>query len=318
MTVPTLLPHTAEQLLHGRIVAPRSCWRVLKASGDGLRDYLQGQITQDITRLKSEQGIHTCLLSPQGKAVTELYIFQGAGDELILLTPAHVATETVARLRRFSMGFQLRIGIVEGPAVFSLQGASAGEALAGLGLPDPEDNWLACSRHAQEELFALLMHRRPRGFWLIGRKEFIVARFPDQVSEDQCEAMRIIRGMPRFGVEWDVSLHPLNANLIEFDGVSFDKGCYVGQEVTSRMHWRGGIKKKLYRVQLPDAKPDALPSLPSPVHSNQRIGELVSLACDQEGQCFGIALLPIATVNEMTDLHLGDGLAMTVIEPCHA
>ena len=306
--------------MHGHIVAERSCWRVLKASGDGLRDYLQGQITQDITRLKPEQAIHACLLTPQGKAITELYICQGKGDELIILTPAHVAVETVARLRRFSLGYQLRIGVVEDFGVFSLQGAHAGAALAKLGLAEThDDTWLACSRDEQGETFAMLIPREPRGFWLIGRKQTLVAQLPVQIAEEQCEAMRIVHGLPRFGVEWDASLHPLNANLIEFDSVSFDKGCYVGQEVTSRMRWRGGIKKKLYRVQLPETRQNASPSLPCPVlHTNLRIGEIRSLAFDADGQCFGIALLPIESVNEVTPLHLENGESISVIEPCHA
>jgi len=319
MPIPFLSAHTTELLLHGHIIAERTYWSILKASGDGLRDYLQGQITQDITRLKPEQGIHACLLTPQGKAVTELYICQGKGDELVILTPTHVAVETVARLRRFSLGYQLRIGIVEELGVFSLQGASVVAALAGFGLPEPQENWLACSRDTQGELIAMLMPREPRGFWLIGRKQAIVEQTPSQLAEDQCEAMRIIRGLPRFGEEWDASLHPLNANLIEFDGVSFDKGCYVGQEVTSRMHWRKGIKKKLYRVQLSDTHPDtATPSLPCPVYSTQPIGEIRSLAFDADGQCFGIALLPIESVNEETPLRLENGESMRVIEPCHA
>jgi len=318
MPIPSLSAHTAELLLHGHIIAERSCWSVLKASGDGLRDYLQGQITQDITRLKPEQGIHACLLTPQGKAVSELYICQGKGDELIILTPTHVAVETVARLRRFSLGYQLRIGIVEELGVFSLQGTHSGAALAQLGLVEPQDNWLACSRDAQGELLVMLMPREPRGFWLIGKKESLVTQLSDQVGEDQCEAMRIIRGLPRFGVEWDTDMHPLNANLIEFDGVSFDKGCYVGQEVTSRMHWRSGIKKKLYRVQLPNIEAATSPLLPCPVHSTQRVGEIRSLAFDAEGQCFGIVQLPVSSVNEAIALHLENGAAVRVIEPCHA
>jgi len=315
MPIPSLSAHTAEQLLHGHIIAERSCWSVLKASGDGLRDYLQGQITQDITRLKPEQGIHACLLTAQGKAVSEIYICQGKDDELIMLTPSHVATEAVARLRRFSLGFQLRIGVVEEFGVFSLQGACVGTALTGLGLPEPQGNWLTCSRNEQKELFAMAI---PQGFWLIGNKTRLQGDLPAPVSDDQSEALRVIQGQPRFGIEWDESLHPLNANLIEFDGVSFDKGCYVGQEVTSRMHWRGGIKKKLYRVRLPDTKHAAALSLPCPVFSTQRIGEIRSLALDAEGQCFGIALLPIESVNEETPLHLESGESMRVVEPCHA
>jgi hypothetical protein len=85
------------------------------------------------------------------------------------------------------------------------------------------------------------------------------------------------------------------------------------------MRWRGGIKKKLYRVQLPDSNHDtAALTLPCPVLSTQRIGEIRSLALDADGQCFGIALLPVESVNEETSLHLENGEPMHVIEPCHA
>lgn len=313
-----LTPQTAEMLLLSHIVAESTCWSVLKASGEALREYLQGQITQDIARLKPEQGIHAFLLSPQGKAVSELYIMQGSGEELILLTPSHVATETVSRLRRFALGYQLRIGIVDAYAVFSVQGTAAARVLVDLGLPEPGETWLSRSRHPDEDLFALLMPKQPPGFWLIGRRDWLAQHLPDRVHEDQCEALRIIRGLPRFGSEWDASLHPLNANLIEFDGVSFTKGCYVGQEVTSRMQWRGGIKKKLYRVQLLDVQTQTAPqTLPCPVISIGRIGDIRCMAFDQDQQCFGIALLPISTVDEGMPLHLENGSQIRVLEPCH-
>jgi len=126
--------------------------------------------------------------------------------------------------------------------------------------------------------------------------------------------MRIIRGMPDFGAEWNESVFPLNANLIEFDGVSFEKGCYVGQEVTSRMHWRGGIKKKLYRVAI-DGSPD---TLPCPIKSTANIGELHSAAINHENNCFGIAHLPIETVESQAQLYLENGAEISILEPCHA
>jgi len=319
MKIPVLSPQNAEQLLQGHIAAHLTSWRVLKASGDGLRDYLQGQLTQDMTRLKPEQGIHACLLTAQGKAVSELFIIEAGGDELILLAPSHVAVECVARLRQFSLGYRLRIGIVESMSVFSLQGAKAAAQLTELNLPEPDGAWLASSRDAAGQVFALRsMQGQTQACWLIGEAASLGTRLGALVGEDQAEALRIIHGMPRFATEWDSRLHPLNANLIEFDGVSFDKGCYVGQEVTSRMNWRGGIKKKLYRVQLAEMQAEESPPLPWPVLSTQHVGEIRSAACDAAGRCFGIALLPTATADAGTALHLEQGEAVMILEPCHA
>jgi len=312
----SLTQTTADRLLHDAVVSLRKRWSVLKASGPGLRDYLQGQITQDMNRLTPAHGIHSCILSPQGKAVSEMYILEGNDDELLILTPASHAVATVSRLRQFALGQTLRVGVVDALAICSVQGANAAQILNDFALNEPEQGWLACSRKQDEDCFALVMPENPRGFWVISRREHIetVIGNHQQVDETEMEAMRIIRGIPDFGVEWDESIHPLNANLIEFNGVCFEKGCYVGQEVTSRMHWRGGIKKKLYRVAI-DGRPE---SLPCPVQTTANIGELRSAAIDHENNCVGMALLPIEVAESGATLALDNGAQIEILEVCHA
>lgn len=315
-SIPHLCEATADKLLNSFLITARSRWSVIKASGTTVRDYLQGQITQDISKLTPTQGIHACLLTAQGKAVTELYIVEGHNNELILITPSSHAVATVERLRRFALGHQLRIGIVDTLVLCAVQGAHAVALLSDFELPEPDDQWLASSRHASSDVFALVMPENPRGFWIISSREQVdsVISRHESIAEDQFEAMRIMRGFIDFGIEWDESIHPLNANLIEFDGVSFDKGCYVGQEVTARMNWRGGIKKKLYRVAI-DGKPAALPC---PVLTSTKIGELRSAAIDHTGNCVGIALLPIEVAESTSPLKLEDGSVVKILEACHA
>jgi folate-binding protein YgfZ len=314
INIPELSEQTADQLLHSYVLAPRNNWSVLKASGPTVRDYLQGQITQDIGKLTAEQAIHSCILSPQGKALSETFIIEGNNDELILLTPSSHAVATVNRLRQFMLGHKLRLGIVESMGICAAQGANAAQLLNEFNLPEPGNTWLASSRDNQTGNVAVVM---PRGFWIVSDKSHIeeITRTSENiVAEIELEALRIICGMPDFGVEWNESIHPLNANLIEFDGVSFDKGCYVGQEVTSRMHWRGGIRKKLYRISI-NGVPD---SLPCPVKTTVNIGELHSAALDHKGNCFGIAHLPIETVESNSPLCLQNGAEIIILEPCHA
>jgi folate-binding protein YgfZ len=317
MNIPKLSEQTANRLLQSYVLAPRNNWSVLKASGPTVRDYLQGQITQDMGKLNAGQAIHSCILSPQGKALSELFIAEGNNDELIILTPASHAVATVNRLRKFAMGYELRLGIVDSMAVCAIQGANAAQLLNEFSIPEPGDTWLASSRNNQTDSIAIVMPDTPRGFWVVSDKaqiDKVIQSSENTVSENELEAMRIIRGIPDFGVEWNESIHPLNANLIEFDGVSFEKGCYVGQEVTSRMHWRGGIRKKLYRVSI-SGVPNALPC---PVKTTANIGELHSAAIDHENNCFGIAHLPIETAESNTPLCLQNGVEITVLEPCHA
>jgi len=316
--LPRLSPKTVERLIQSYVMGSRPAWTVLKASGPGIREYLQGQITQDIAKLTPEQGIHACLLTPQGKAVSELYIIEGQDDTLILLTPTSHALQAVTRLRQFALAPGLRIGVVDSLGLCSIQGANAVQALDLFALPEPGQGSLASSRSQSPDIYALVMPADPRGFWVVAPRHQIQATLGSaseaSAPELEFEAMRIIRGIPEFGKEWDEGLHPLNANLIEFQGVSFEKGCYVGQEVTSRMHWRGGIKKKLYRVAIA-GQPD---SLPCSLLTTAKIGELKSASVDHEGECVGIALLPIEIAELKYSLALENGAAVTILEACHA
>jgi len=320
-SVPHLSASTADKLLNGHIVARDPHWTVLKASSEGLREYLQGQITQDIKRLFAQQGIHACLLTPQGKAVSELYILEINQDELVILTPAATAEVVVGRLRQFALGYKLRIGMVDSLAIWNVRGASSIDFLSESGLERPENTWLSTTRHPQHECLAMRMNAQKNAFWVVAERTLFAQE--NQTAASELEALRIIDGQTRFTCEWDASMHPLNANLIEFDGVSFDKGCYVGQEVTSRMHWRGGIRKKLYRVQVSAVNKDSgtentLPDIPCPILSSAPVGMLRSLACDHENHSFGIALLPIETADSSAPLKLENGTEINVIEACHA
>ena len=312
--IPTISRATAEHTKQSYAIFKNSHWSVLKASGPTLREYLQGQITQDMDKLDTRQAIHSALLSPQGKAVSEIYILSGHDNELILLTPKSHAVETVARLRQFALGQQLRIGIVESLVIAAIHGTQATNGLNAAGLAVPDQAWLSQSSQASEDCFAIRI--RPDAYWLISNQTTIdlLSLNQHQGTEDELEALRIQHGFPRFGMEWDERLHPLNANLIELDGVDFKKGCYVGQEVTSRMHWRGGIKKKLYRVRMNNCPV----TLPCSVRSSANIGELKSAATDDNGLCFGIALLPIDVAESDSKLTLDNDINITILEACHA
>jgi len=309
-----LLSSDAQALQNSYLLTLRSGYAVLKASGPKVRDYLQGQLTQDISRLTQVRGIYAAVLTPQGKAVSDLYLFCGHNDELIIIAPKTHAEALIGRLRQFSVGYELRCGIVDTLHLLSIQGTGAAAFLEASGLPVPGVARLSFAAVDSRECFVLRMaEAADDGFW-------VVADNPDELLQDHkvdesvILAARIIKGIPMFGTDWDNAVHPLNANLVEMDGVSFDKGCYVGQEITSRMQWRRGIKKRLYRVSL-EAVPEVIPS---PIATTVPIGALTSAATDAEGGCFGIAHLPIETAESGAPLHDTSGRPVSIIEVCHA
>jgi len=291
-------------------IAKRDAFAVVKASGENLLKYLQGQVTQNITKLTATQGIYTVILNPQGKAVTDLYMVLTAQKEtwaeVMFLCPQAKALALVERLRMFAMGYELRIGQVSSWQVMSVQGESVDDVLREKTLPVPDADKLSVV--CQHDKIVLRMPESECGVWLIG----MALPLTNNCDESEMERGRIVQGIPYFGIDWTDKLHPLNANLIERDGVDFDKGCYVGQEVTSRMHWRGGIKKKLYRVQVSDD----VASMPCAIHTTVKVGELTSLAINDDGEYVGIALLPIEVAESGQALSLDTSLMVKVEGIC--
>lgn len=286
-------------------------YAIIKASGATVRDYLQGQLTQDIRRLTASQGIYSAILTPQGKTVSDMHMISGHNHELIIIACRAYAEALVGRLRQFALGHELRIGIVDSLKLISIQGKRCDDFLELHNLPVPDSSHLNSAAATGRELFVIRMaEAADNGIWIVTDDADAIG---DLSGVAAIHAARICKGLPTYGIDWNEKTFPLNANLIEFEGVSFDKGCYVGQEVTSRMQWRGGIRKHLYRVEL-----ESYPSeLPSPISTTVEIGSITSAAIDAEGVVHGISYLPIETVESGSPLIDANGDSIQVIEVCH-
>ncbi|MFQ5355581.1 MAG: YgfZ/GcvT domain-containing protein [Mariprofundaceae bacterium] len=266
---------------------------VLKASGPKIKDYLQGQITQDVTQLSVRQGIYAAALTPQGKIVSDMYVLEAGSDETLMIVEAGYATDLVVRLRQFSLGFRLRIGIIDTLRVIAVQGPGTDMALNSAGLPVPDHKPFATACLPDKEIYLMrIAMTSSAGVWIVApaeQQQKLSDKLGNRVDAKYMEAARILNGFPRFGIDFDQTSYALNANFIERRGVSFDKGCYVGQELTSRMHWRGKIKHKLYTVRL-----ETLPiSIPAEIRTTVPAGLLSSLMKSPEGFYTGIASLRI-------------------------
>jgi len=296
-------------------ICHRNGYAVVKASGENILTYLQGQMTQDVKLMSSGQAIYAAVLNHQSKAITDFYVLPTRGDEVMFVCPAALAVTLVERLRSFALGYQLRIGVVSSFKVISLQGQGVNDYWQAAGLPVPSQASLAVA-HSADIAVMRLPEAADDGVWCMLPAASMSSALLANTDEQDIITRRIIKGVPSFGVDWDEKIHPLNANLIERNGVSFDKGCYVGQEVTSRMHWRGGIKKKLYRVSLMREGFDGEGVvLPIPILTTVKVGELTSVADSKDG-LFGIALLPISVVDAATPLKLEDGTEVKVLGIC--
>ncbi len=191
------------------------------AKGEDVPAFVQGLVTNDVT---GPLPVWAGLLSPQGKALFDFIVWSAGDDGLLLDCEATSADALVKRLSLYRLRRAIRI---ERDAALSVHWSPDGEP-DGEGSPDPRhaalgQRWIGPADASEPADAAWLAHRLSLG-----------------VTEGQAE------------LGSDATLW-LECNAAELNGVSFSKGCYVGQENTARMNWRQKINRRLVVVPLGDS-----------------------------------------------------------------
>ena len=214
----------------------------LALTGGEAKEFLHGQVSQDIESLTPGHGAYAVFLTHKGKMLGDLRVLD-LGDELWLDTERVALQELFNMIRRYKLGrdVELHKRTVE-RSLLSLVGPGARDLLA-VG-PAEHDN-------ARTELGIAVA--TDVGVDLIcdaeRTDEVKAALGVPEVGEAVAEIVRVEHGRPRFGIELDDSVIPQEAGLNE-RAVSFTKGCYVGQETVARLHYRGKPNRHLRGLRL--------------------------------------------------------------------
>jgi folate-binding protein YgfZ len=190
---------------------------VLRISGADARDFLQGQLTNDVARLAPGVPLWAGLLSAQGKYLFDM-ILHDSGDALLVDVAADRAAALAQRLTMFKLRRAVAIEAAPDLAVFAAWDGPS-DAPYDPRLPGLGRRWIAASADETATLADYDAHRLAIGV-------------PDRADFEID------------GTMW------LETNAVELNGVSFTKGCYVGQENTARMHHRDKLRKRLLPVLL--------------------------------------------------------------------
>jgi folate-binding protein YgfZ len=238
----------------------------LALTGSEAREFLHGQVSNDIEALEPGQGCYAAFLTPKGKMLGDLRVLH-LGDELFLDTERVALQALFNMIRNYKLGrdVELHKRTVE-RGLLSLVGPGAREAAGADGLgPDEHDNAAGEIGGVPVRLVATAA-----GVDLIcdaARTDDLKAALADvpQVSEAAAEVVRVESGRPRYGLDLDESVIPQEAALNE-RAVSFTKGCYVGQETVARLFYRGKPNRHLRGLRL---------SEPAATGDELRLGERV-------------------------------------------
>ncbi len=228
----------------------------LALAGPDAKEFLNGQVSNDVEALEGGQGLYAALLTPKGKMLGDLRVLD-TGDELLLLTERVSLQALFDQVRRGLIGWRatlekrtLELGLL------SLLGPRA-DAVAEVELPATE--------HASVGWRSGWAVRTDVGVDLVVPVEGIeevtrelVEGGAVRADEAIAEVVRVEHGRPRYGVDLDESVIPQEAGLNE-RAVSFTKGCYVGQETVARLHYRGRPNRVLRGIELSSTVPSRTP-----------------------------------------------------------
>jgi len=217
---------------------------VVKLSGVDARDFLNGLVTTDVTLLRPGLGRFGALLTPQGKIVVDFMITEapsGHGGGFLIDCP-----------RALAQGLSDKLGFYKLRAKVAVENLS--DSLGVLAAWDGDPAITPDLAFADPRNAAL-------GWRIVVPAEFAqkVADLigADLVDASAYEAHRIASGVPRGGLDFMYGdAFPHETNMDRLHGVDFDKGCYVGQEVVSRMQHRGTARTRTVRVILEGPSPE--------------------------------------------------------------
>ncbi len=224
---------------------------LIEIEGPDRFDFLQRLITNDIHKLKEQSSIYACLLTPPGKFLHDFFISEGPDVLLLDCEGLDRAEELYERLAKYKMRANVRVSVEPRSPIFICFGTTPRP-----GYMDPRHEGL-------------------------GWRSFVKPEDED-VAEESFEVwdrLRIKLGVPDGSRDAQLEKSTLEElNIDRFNGVSYEKGCFVGQELTARMKHRGLAKKHLYPVEGED--------LPSPNEEIKREGKVIGIMrsnCNQTG-----------------------------------
>jgi folate-binding protein YgfZ len=225
----------------------------LALSGPDAKTFLQGQLTNDIEALEPGRGCYAAFLTHKGKMLGDLRVLDIGGGELLLSCERVALQPLFNMIRRYKLGsdVELHKRTLE-MGELSLIGPGARELAGAQGLGEAEhDNVrseigghpvVLVATDVGVDVFCDAEHTE-------GVRAALLAAGAGEGSEEAAEILRVELGRPRYGLDLDENVIPQEAGLNE-RAVSFEKGCYVGQETVARLFYRGKPNRHLRGLRL--------------------------------------------------------------------
>ncbi len=261
-------------------ITPLDDLTALAVRGPGAAPFLQGQVSQDVEQLAVRGALFTGLHNAQGRCLALLRLFHLGSDQILLVLPAELADAVRTHLTRYILRAPVRI-----------EDASSSWRCYGLTGPDAE-------AAAETRIHLPLEHA--------GFRQLIVAPRGEPLpqghvtSRGEWRLQDIEAGMPEVLAATSGEFVAQMLNLDAIGGISFEKGCYTGQEIIARAHYRGQVKRRMQLFHTEAA--EALPPGARIVLPDGRRAQVVQAGSTAEGaqEFLAVTTLPSAAAESGT------------------
>ncbi len=293
----------------GNVFADLSHYGLISVHGEDAATFLQGQLTNDIRKVDDAHSQLSGLCNPKGRLLATFRVFR-RGDSYYLCLPASMLEDVLRRLRMFVL--RSRVTLEDASDTFvhlGISGEDAAQELRGFAgeLPASVSDVLQGDEHTiirvpgihpSYELFTTA-DAAMRVWDLLN-----VQSAP--IGADAWQLLDIEAGIPVILPQTREAFVPQMTNLQLIDGVSFQKGCYTGQEIVARMQYLGKLKRRMYLARVESGDRPHSGDEVFAGDSEQSVGKLVTVAPHPDGGFAMLVVLQIASAEEDGGaLHLG-------------
>jgi folate-binding protein YgfZ len=267
---------------------------VLSARGADAVAYLQGQLSNDVMRLSGERSVLAGYHNPQGRVIALLRLMPGERDEVLAVLPRELIGVVASRLGKFIL--RAKVTLTDASGQWHIAGLIPPEPGAGAAGPAPP---LAPLLPAAPDRIGRL-----EGSMAVrvgaGAPRWLLLSGTDRAPQlERCKAAPVQRwyrhavaaGEPQVYAATSEQFVAQMLNLDLLDAVAFEKGCYTGQEVIARAHYRGRVKRRLQRFRTAEAR--ALRPGDAGELTDGRAFRVVESAPLGEGGCEFLAVAPL-------------------------
>lgn len=242
---------------------------IARVTGADARSFLQGQLSIDLQRLTPQRLELASCNSPQGRVQAVLWLVERS-DGIVLVLPTLLLEPTLARLRKYTMRAKVKIEAANDLAAFD---AGTGD--------------LAPRTHSEQDGVSLIGWPGPRQLMLAPAA---LAACDDTARQQAWRLADIRAGLPQVYPQTHETFVAQMLNLDQLDGISFEKGCYTGQEIIARAHFRGTVKRRMFHFAADGPPPEPGTRL---LADETHAGEVVDAAATAEG-CELLAVVSLA------------------------